>query len=247
MENPGAVLVTGATSGIGRAVCEVFGSRGYAVYAHARDEGRGGALVEHLRSRGSSAELLLADLAEPSGPAALMDQARRLPARLTAVVNNAGGVFEQVFTAGQVESPVETFQVNVFAAYELTVLAAELMESGAIVNVSSIHAHTTLGARLPHYSAAKAALSHLTQLLAVELAPKVRVNAVSPGRTRTEAWGTPTADQDAALVADLLIERWIEPAEIAEAVWFLVRNGACTGTDLVVDGGIGLKAVGART
>jgi len=75
----------------------------------------------------------------------------------------------------------------------------------------------------------------------------VRVNAVSPGRTRTAAWGDPDPEVDAALANDALIERWITPEEVADAVWFLTANGACTGTDLIIDGGIGLKAATVNT
>jgi NAD(P)-dependent dehydrogenase (short-subunit alcohol dehydrogenase family) len=80
-------------------------------------------------------------------------------------------------------------------------------------------------------------------MLAINLAPNVQVNAVSPGRTKTAAWGEMDPDYERQLVQDQLIERWIEPGEVADAVWFLSQNRACTGTDLIIDGGMGLKSV----
>jgi 3-oxoacyl-[acyl-carrier protein] reductase len=237
-------LVTGVTSGIGAAIARRLAARGYHVFAHARNEAAGAAVVDDIRSNGQSAELLLGDFTNDDDIAGVLSHVERSGVDLAVVVNNAGGVVgEGSFQRGVLEDPVATYRVNVFAAYQVAMLASRFMTDGAIVNISSINAHSPWGARIPHYSAAKAALSHLTQSLAVKLAPAIRVNAVSPGRTRTEVWGAMTPEREAALARDQLIERWITPDEVADAVDFIAHNRACTGTDLIIDGGMGLKAV----
>lgn len=217
------------------------------MYAHVRSEERG----EQLRAalEGAPLDVLVADLAAADGPGVLVQQAAALSEPLKCVVNNAGGVMSEMpFQSGQVNDPELIYRVNVFAAYEVSVRAAELMDEGSIVNICSVNAHSPLaGARIPLYSSSKAALSHLTRMLAIKLSPSVRVNAVSPGRTRTEAWGQPEPEQERAIVADQLIGRWIEPDEIADAAWFLHSNGACTGADLLVDGGMDLTAIATMT
>ncbi len=247
--NGKAVLVIGATSGIGRAVSARFADGGYHVFVHARDKKRGSELVEDLRTQGASSQLLLADLRDAAAPTVIIEQIRQSGQQLHCLVNNAGGVLgERSFQRGDVNEMAESYQVNVFAAYALSVLAAELMDAGSIVNISSINAHDPLmGARCPVYSSAKAALSHLTQLLAVKLAPQVRVNAVSPGRTKTDVWGRMEPERERELVQDALIQRWVDADEIADAVWFLAHNMACTGADLIADGGIGLTTFRANT
>jgi NAD(P)-dependent dehydrogenase (short-subunit alcohol dehydrogenase family) len=242
-----AILVTGATSDIGSAICRLFGQRGYHIFAHARDADKVKPVVNQLIQDGASAEALMADLKDPQAPNHLMEEIKRSPHALKVVVNNAGGVLgEPSFTAGSVTDPLATYQVNVFATYSLSILAGAIMNSGSIINISSINANSPWGARIPLYSSAKAAVSHLTKMLAIKLAPNVRVNAVSPGRTKTAAWGNLDPGYERKLAQDQLIDRWIEPEEIADAVWFLAQNRACTGIDLIVDGGMGLKAVQAN-
>jgi len=244
-----AALVTGANSGIGEAICRRLIAEGHHVFAHVRQVDRGARLVEEFGTSGPL-QLVEADLREPSGPRAILEAVRAAQAhRLAVIVNNAGGVLdEHSFVPGEVQDAAETLRVNVAAAYEVSVLGAALMEHGSIVNIASVNGTSVmLGARVPLYSSAKAALIQLSRMLAVKLAPHVRVNVVSPGRTLTPAWGQLPAAEERELAADSLIERWVDPPEIADAVWFLTQNRACTGVDLAVDGGIGLKAVLSNT
>lgn len=231
------VLITGATSGIGTATAKRFVQGGFHVFAHARDRARGEALVAKL----GDATLAVSDLSADDGVRRLVEQVAQSGRTLTSLVNNAGGLAEARLTLGEVVDPTLTYKLNVFAAYELIQLCSKIDSLRSIVNISSIHAHATRGVDLPHYSGAKAALTQLTRTMAVALSPQIRVNSVSPGRTLTSSWGTLSAEDHQRLANDTLLERWVQPGDIAEAVWFLDQNQGCTGTDLLVDAGISLR------
>jgi NAD(P)-dependent dehydrogenase (short-subunit alcohol dehydrogenase family) len=242
-----SALVTGATSDIGIAICNRLMQEGFFVYAAVRDEERARvAFSEALAA--STAKLVISDLSLPDAPNHLIE-ALSNDGELELIVNNAGGTLnEPAFTAGEVHDGELTYRMNVLVPYELAVLGAEKMRRGSIVNVTSVNSHSTMvGAIVPVYSSSKAALAHMTRLLANRLAPSVRVNAVAPGRTRTGAWGSPGPEVERHIVNDALIERWVTPGEVADAVWFLHNNEACTGVELPVDGGIGLKATLSTT
>lgn len=252
-----AALVTAATSGIGAAIAKRLSREGFHVVVHTRDAEMGAALAESLTAQGGSASVVVKDLFEVGAAEDLAQVASTTGYPLELVVNNAGGVAgETSFQRHQPPQLTKGYEINLEFPFALSVLAAQQMEVGSIVNISSINAYSVMAAaRIPLYSAAKAGLTHLTQMLACKLAPNVRVNVVSPGRTitdgirgtMTESLGDANPDWEAAVVSDALIERWVQPEEIADAVWFLHDNKACTGVDLRVDGGIGLRAILTNT
>jgi uncharacterized protein len=136
-----AILVTGATSDIGMAICQLFGQRGYHVFVHGRDTDKVRPVVNQLARNGASTDALIANLQDPQTPNNLIEDIKRSPYDLKVVVNNAGGVCgEPPFTSGSANDPMATYQVNVFATYAISVLAGALMGSGSIINISSIHA-----------------------------------------------------------------------------------------------------------
>lgn len=139
----------------------------------------------------------------------------------------------------------EVFQINLFAVVACTGMAVELMEDGGkIVNISSIYAEgKACWKGLPAYGASKAAISHFTQTLAKNLAPKILVNAVAPGYVKTPLWVDTTEEEFKASGKEQLIERMILPEEIAEMALAIIKNDAMTGEVVVVDGGISLKTV----
>lgn len=127
----------------------------------------------------------------------------------------------------------------------VTIAAREVMSQGKIIFVSSIHGR--LGHGRPDvigYSAAKAALDSYMKNLAKEVAPQILVNAVAPGRTFTPGWGELSEERKQEQAAGHLIERWIQPEEVADAVLFLAKNDAVCGEVLTVDGGMSLKVLG---
>ncbi|EDY58997.1 MULTISPECIES: SDR family oxidoreductase [Streptomyces] len=233
-----AALVTGGTRGIGREVARQLADAGALVCVTARDR-------EDVRR--TAAELggvgLAGSVADPAHPRALVDLALRAFGRLDIVINNAA--------TNQPYGPLvdvdpqrwrEAFTVNVEAPLRLVQAAWRgwmREHGGSVVNVCTEGAGH-VGPNVGAYGTSKAALLHLTQQLAGELAPTVRVNSVSPGLVRTEmarfVWEKGPVE--------LPLGRIGEPEDIARAVVWLVSDAAewITGADLLVDGGTRVRA-----
>jgi NAD(P)-dependent dehydrogenase (short-subunit alcohol dehydrogenase family) len=229
-------LVTGGTSGIGRATAEALAREGAHVLVSGRNEARGAEVVAAIREAGGRAEFVIADLGNA-------DDVRALGARATDVdilVNNAG-----VFPAGPThELPEsafdEAFAVNVKAPFLLTAAIAPQMaeRGGAIVNVTTMVAEFGM-AGLSAYGASKAATALLTKAWAAEYGPSgVRVNAVSPGPTSTPGTEAMGEGFD-AIVSTIPLGRAAAPKEIAEMIVFLASDRASylNGAVVPVDGG----------
>ncbi|GAA4804452.1 SDR family oxidoreductase [Actinomycetospora chlora] len=235
-------LVTGATSGIGRATAVRLAALGAHVVVSGRDQERGDAVVAAIRADGGRADVVAADLRDDASVAHLADRATELGGGHVDVLVNSAGVFPfgatTDFTAKDLD---ETFVVNVTAPYLLVAALAPAMAErghGAIVNVTTMVAEFGMsGAGL--YGASKAALVLLTKSWAAEFGPSgVRVNAVSPGPTRTE--GTlGMGDGLDALAAGGPAGRPAQPDEIAAAIAFLATDDASFvhGAVLPADGG----------
>jgi NAD(P)-dependent dehydrogenase (short-subunit alcohol dehydrogenase family) len=219
-------LVTGATSGIGRAVALKLAQAGATVFTTGRRAGFGD--TQHV----------VADLGDLADVRRLADEV----GRIDVLVNNAG-----IFPVGPtVEQDVETYErvfaVNVRGPYFLTAALVPKMIAnggGSIVNISSVTARTGT----PHmsvYAASKAALDALTLSWAVEFGGHgIRVNSVAPGLTRTEKVEKNLGAAIARIVAPTPLGRAGEPEEIAEAVLFLAspRSSFLTGSIVTADGG----------
>ena len=230
-------LVTGATSGIGRAVAERLASEGADVIVSGRDESRGEQVVAAILAGGGSAHFVHADLAK-------LEDVRQLAAAASDVdvlVNNAGA-----FPFGATQDTGEeafdlAFDVNVKAPFFLTAAIAPRMAArgeGAIVNISTMVATVGLNG-MAAYGASKAAIELLTKAWADEYGPHgVRVNAVAPGPTRTP--GTePMGGALDEMASTLPARRPAEAQEIAAAVAFLASEEASFiyGAVLPADGG----------
>ena len=230
-------LVTGATSGIGRATAEALGREGATVLVSGRDERRGREVVAAIVDAGGQAELLPGDLSSFDGVEKVIEQAREVDV----LVNNAG-----VFPGGptnEIDEDTfdETFAVNVKAPFFLTAAFAPKMAMrghGAIVNVTTMVAEFGMPG-LSTYGASKAATALLTKAWAAEYGPQgVRVNAVSPGPTHTP--GTDAmGDGFTQIVGTIPLGRAADPEEIAQAIVFLVSERASylNGAVVPVDGG----------
>ena len=239
-------LVTGSTSGIGAAIVRRLSNEGYAVVLHSRNSAEAGhALAAEL---GDLATYIQADLADDADRIRLVRQAVARWGRLDALVNNAG--ISRVIPHGDLmaASPAtwqELYEVNVVAPFRLVAEAEQALRAAAkrgrpacVVNVSSHAGVRPKGASIP-YAASKAALNHVTRLLAVSLAPDIRVNAVAPGLVDTPMTADWTAAQQ--LWRDRSpMRRAASPEDIAQAVAMLMASDYLTGEILLSDGGLNL-------
>jgi NAD(P)-dependent dehydrogenase (short-subunit alcohol dehydrogenase family) len=234
-------LVTGGTSGIGRATAVALARVGAHVALSGRDEERGNQVVQEIVAAGGRAEFLPADLRNEADARALAERAIERLGHVDVLVNNAG-----VYPFGPTEKMTEddfdgVFSLNVKAPYFLVArLAPEMARRGhgAIINVSTMVAEFG-AAGMSLYGASKAALVLLTKSWAAEYGPHgVRVNAVSPGPTRTEGTA-PMGESLDELAAAGPAGRPGSPEEIADAIVFLAgdRSSFVHGAVLPVDGG----------
>ncbi len=234
-------LVTGGARRIGAQLCRRLHQQGYSVLLHYRSSGdEARQLVEQLnRQRPDSARLLQAELLDSAQLQRLATTALESWGRLDALINNASA-----FYPGRVGAVTEThwdelMGSNLKAPFFLCqALAPSLAASqGSIVNLVDIHALKPLKDH-PVYSIAKAGLAMLTQSLAKEMAPSVRVNGVAPG---VILWPEGEAAIDAANQQQLLARTPLNrpgcPQDIADTVLFLLQQPYITGQILAVDGG----------
>jgi NAD(P)-dependent dehydrogenase (short-subunit alcohol dehydrogenase family) len=236
LENQRA-LVTGATSGIGRAAALKLAEAGADVIVVGRDARRGADTVAAIEAEGGKASFIAADLDDLESIGRLVEQA----GDVDILVNNAG-IFAFAPTHETAAAEFDaTFATNVRAPFFLTAALAPKMASrsgGSIVNVGTMVAHFGLpGASA--YGASKAAIVSLTQTWAAEYGPQgVRVNTVSAGPTRTEGTSGMGDDLD-QLGQTTPLGRTASPEEIAEAIVFLAspRSSYINGAILPADGG----------
>ncbi|MEV4198895.1 SDR family NAD(P)-dependent oxidoreductase [Micromonospora globbae] len=234
-------LVTGGTSGIGRATAVALAERGAHVVISGRDVSRGDEVVREIRAAGGRADFLAADLRDEASARSLAARARAVAGRVDILVNNAG-----VYPFGPTEQTDEqtfdaVYSLNVKAPYFLVAeLAPEMAKRGhgVVVNVTTMVAE--FGAPgFALYGSSKAALVLLTKAWAAEYGPQgVRVNAVSPGPTRTGGTAT-MGDALDQLAAQAPAGRPGSAEEIAEAIAYLASDRASFvhGAVLPVDGG----------
>jgi NAD(P)-dependent dehydrogenase (short-subunit alcohol dehydrogenase family) len=228
-------LVTGATSGIGRAVALALAADGFHVFVHGRNATRGAETVKAIEEAGGHAGFAAADLNDVS-------DVRRLAAEagdVDVLVNNGGHSWFGATADLDTETYDAMFAANVRAAYYLVAALAPAMAergSGSVISISSMAGQVGLAGGAA-YSATKVALEAMTRAWAAEFSPSgVRVNAVAPGPTFTDG-------ADRALIEQLgsttLLNRGARVEEIADVVAFLAspKAGYLTGATVAVDGG----------
>lgn len=233
------VLVTGAARRVGAVIAEHLAVAGWTLalhYRHSAAEMQ--QLLERLRARGATVEAFQADLLDAAAPAALVQAVQARFGRLDGLVHNASSFYPTplgTITTAQFDDLIGS---NARAPLLLSQAAAPLLAAsgrGAIVSLVDIYAERPLPRYLP-YCMAKAALVALTLGLARALGPAVRVNAVAPGNIlwsdNPEKADTPQEVRERTALA-----RSGEPADVARAVAFLLREPYITGEILRVDGG----------
>jgi NAD(P)-dependent dehydrogenase (short-subunit alcohol dehydrogenase family) len=239
------VLITGGLTGIGRAAATAFAKKGATVVVAGRREEAGQALVKELRSFGSDAEFINADVRKETDVRAMVDQTIARFGRLDVAVNNAategqlGPITEQ--TAETFAATFDTNVLGVVLSMKHEVRAMQAQGSGNVINISSTYGHEG-AANASIYVGAKHAIEGITKSVALELAKSgIRVNAVAPGPTDTGMLTrfTGTAENKAALATQVPLGRLGLSEEVADGIVFMASDEArfITGHILNVDGG----------
>lgn len=243
------VIVTGASSGIGKAAAVLFANKGATVVAVGRNEKELNVLGTSVRSKSGSVKPYLADLTEVSQIDRMTSSVVQSYGRIDVLVNSAGIIANGSIETTSLAEWDKMLNINVRSVFALTQKCLpQLIESkGNIVNVSSV-AGTRSFPNILAYGVSKAAIDQLTRSAALELAPKgVRVNAVNPGVVVTNIHKRGGMDPDAYKV---FLERSKEthplgrvgtPQEVAELILFLASEKASwiTGATYEIDGGRG--------
>jgi 3-oxoacyl-[acyl-carrier protein] reductase len=249
MQRPRTILVTGAASGIGAAICRTMAGPDTAILVHTRRNRDGAdAVAAQVRQAGGQAAVFLSDLTEPGAAGATVAETVRAFGGLDVLVSNAGFADRTPFadlTDAAMMASVEGIQGAFFRLARAAIPHLRAGTDARIVAVSSFVAHTfrTDVANFPASAAAKAGMEALVRALAVELgSQKITVNAVVPGFIRKDA-GAHRAIDPAALAAQaakIPLGRIGRPEEVAVAVAFLASRAASyiAGQALHVNGGL---------
>jgi ketoreductase RED2 len=235
------VVVTGSTSGIGEAIARRLAAHGARIVINSASSVEAG---ERLAAELADACYVQGDISDPATATALVDAAQQRWDRLDGLVNNAAVTVDVPIPdidALTVEHWNRVLGVNVTGTFLVSQAALPLLRrapDGWIVNISSIAGARQTGSSLP-YAVSKAAVDHLTTILAKHAGSEVRVNAVAPGLVATP-W-TETWDQlKEGVIAIAPLHRIATPDDIADACAALIGTRYATGQILLVDGGLSL-------
>ena len=238
-------IVTGAGRGLGAAIAIAFAEVGADVVIASRTQSELEHVAAQIRDTGRRAHVVVADLAHPEATAALAAAAVEEFGRLDVVVNNVGGTMPGPLLNTSAKDLRDAFTFNVSTAHALTAAAVPLMlehsGGGSIINITSTMGRVA-GRGFTAYGTAKAALAHYTRLAALDLCPRIRVNAIAPGSILTSALDV-VASNDALrgpMEQATPMRRLGDPADIAAAAVYLASPASSylTGKTLEVDGWI---------
>ena len=237
-------IVTGAGRGIGAACALAFAEVGADVVIAARTKEQLEDVANQAADRGRRALGVPCDVSDLANLELLVEQAMNEFGRIDIVVNNAGGAMPQPFLDTSEKALEEAFHFNVTTAFTLSKLAVPHMlaqDGGSIVNISSAMGRLTDRGYVA-YGTAKGALSHMTRLMASDLAPRIRVNGIAVGSVATSALEIVLTNDDLRneMVAKTPLRRLGETDDIAIATLYLASPAGSfvTGKVLEVDGGI---------
>lgn len=235
-------VVTGAGKGIGAATARAFAEAGADVVLAARTESDLESVAADIQALGQRALVCPTDVMDAEQMSALAERALADMGRINILVNNAGGFPPRPALGTSVEEFESAFRFNVGTAFRLTTLCAEQLaeHGGSVVNISSV-AGQAAAPCFAAYGTAKAALTFLTRQMAQEFAPKIRVNAIAVGSTKTDALNTVLTDEIEQAMVDLTpMGRLGEVEDVALGALYLASSAAAyvTGEILAVNGGL---------
>jgi 7-alpha-hydroxysteroid dehydrogenase len=238
-------VITGGGRGLGAAIAVAFAEAGADVLIASRTESELEAVAEQVRAAGRKAHIVTADLAHPEATAQLAEQAVEAFGKLDIVVNNVGGTMPNTLLTTSTKDLKDAFTFNVATAHALTIAAVPLMlehsGGGSIINITSTMGRLA-GRGFAAYATAKAALSHYTRSAALDLCPRIRVNAIAPGSILTSALDVVASNDDLRKPMEQVtpMRRLGEPVDIAAAAVYLASPAGSflTGKTLEVDGGL---------
>ena len=237
-------VITGAGQGIGAAIAQSFAEAGADVVLVARTASDLEDVAALVRAAGRRALVFPADLNDLSVLPTLLDRVAAEFGGLDIVVNNAGGSASYPFLETRVEHLEGSFHFNISAPFELSRLAVPMLlerGGGSIINISSVAGSKTTRAGLVH-GTMKAAMSHMTKMMAQDLSPRIRVNAVLPGAIETAALARLLSRMDPSVRATMIertpMRRNGVPDDIAPMVVYLASPAAAwiTGKLYDIDG-----------
>ncbi|MFV8319765.1 SDR family oxidoreductase [Mycobacterium sp. 23] len=238
-------VITGGGRGLGAAMSVAFAEAGADVVISSRTQSQLDEVAEQVRATGRRAHVITADLAHPEDTAKLAGAAVEAFGKLDIVVNNVGGTMPNTLLTTSTKDLKDAFTFNVATAHALTVAAVPLMlehsGGGSIINITSAIGRLA-GRGFAAYGTAKAALSHYTRLTALDLCPRIRVNAIAPGSILTSALDVVAGNEElrAPMEKATPLRRLGDPLDIAAAAVYLASpaGGFLTGKTLEVDGGL---------
>lgn len=231
------VLVTGASRGLGASIAKVFLENKDIVY------------VNYFRSRNKAEELgkkyelaipIYCDVSNEQEVKEMIEQIKKEQGHLDIIVNNAGIAKDSLVEDKTKESFTTVLQTNLIGPFLVCKYGRKIMKKGNIINISS---NTGIDAYYPYgldYDASKAGLISLTHNLAIEYAPNIRVNAVAPGWINTDMNEELDEEFKKEECKKILLNRFAEPSEVANVVFFLASEEASYINDSIikVDGGL---------
>ncbi len=241
-------IVTGAAKGIGKGIATVFSKEGAKVVVVDWDADAGEGTAGEIRRSGGEAIFVRCDVSDEQQVRAMVQAALDAYGRIDILVNNAGiGVYKSVLDATS-EDWDRCLAVNlkgVFLCSKYVIPHMQAVGKGAIVNISSVHAHATVNGVAP-YAASKGGVTALTRNMAIDYGPAIRVNAIAPGWVLTPLIQSifdsyPDPEEQRRIVEQRQVMKRIgQPEDIGYAAAFLASDEASfiTGTQLFVDGGL---------
>jgi NAD(P)-dependent dehydrogenase (short-subunit alcohol dehydrogenase family) len=240
-----AVLITGSSSGIGRATALRFAREGARIVVHYHVNRKGAEETrDEMEKLGAACLLAQADVSKPEDVGRLFQRTVDHFGTVDVLINNAAiGTDKVPFMEAGFEDILEMINTDLVSAMLCSQKAVRIMEKqgyGKILNTSSIRGWEH-GGRAIVYAAAKAGINSFTRTLAKQVAPRIQVNAVAPGFVKTRSYDKMSREMIDFFIGQTCLKRWITEEEVAEAFVFLAKNDGITGQVIYVDGGFTLK------